>query len=178
MDTYFLPIQVGGIKPKLAILNPLSKLLSWTLVSFSRLSLSKRQFIPRYSKERLTFDKIRYKWFGQDYSRIEDEDVKVYYKVQDHDGIKTAFVLDVYPISKYAINKAIRTIYKIEKEKVSLIMYVGYLPFSPLSLIKMPYKWEPKHFHFTCKQLVKGYFDDSIYDITNWSVNLSNYDLL
>jgi hypothetical protein len=47
-----------------------------------------------------------------------------------------------------------------------------------MSLITMPHKYEPKHFNFTCKVLEKGYLDDSLYDINNWDVNLSNYDLL
>lgn len=178
MDTFFLPLRIGGIKQKFNFLNPLSQLFSWFLIQISKISISNKVYEPRYVKDRSSFNQTRYKWFGGDYKHIIKDNIEVHYRVQNHDDVKTAFILDVYPISKYAFNKAIREVYRAEKANISLIMYVGNLPFSPLNLVKMPRKWEPKHFNFTCKPLIKGYFDDSIYDINNWSVNLSNYDLL
>lgn len=54
----------------------------------------------------------------------------------------------------------------------------GDLDFVPVSLIKIPHRFEPKHFHFTCNLIDKSYFDDTLYDIKNWDVNLSSYDLV
>lgn len=178
MITYFLPIKVGAVKPSLKVFNPLSKLASWFLIQISHFSQNGKVYKFRYEKERSSFDKVRYKWFDGTYKTVEKNGCLARYKIQVHEGVKTLFILDVHPMSKKMFDKVVRCLYKKEKSNIDMIMYVGYLPFSPFSLITMPHKFEPKHFNFTCKVLEKGYFDDSIYDINNWDVNLSNYDLL
>lgn len=178
MITYFLPIRVGSVKSSLRLLNPLSRLGAWCIIQLSKLSLNKKEYSFRYAKERDSFDKVRYKWFNGEYKTIEFEGVIARYKVKVQEGVRTAFLLDMHPMSKKMFDKVVREIYKRESSNVDLIMYVGHLPFKPMSLVTMPHKFEPKHFNFTCKVLEKGYFDDSIYDINNWDVNLSNYDLL
>lgn len=179
LNTYFLPIKISGVKPNIKMLNPLSRLLSACIIGLSSFSRSKRVFSYKYGKDRSCFDDTRYKWFGGvDYCKIEVDGIKAYYKTQVQEGVKTLFILDVWPISKNGFDKIVRVIYKKEHKGIDMIIYVGHLPFTPMSLITMPHKFEPKHFNFTCKPLVKDYFDDSIYDINNWDVNLSNYDLL
>lgn len=178
LKTYFLPIKIGAIKPKLRLLNPLSRLFSWTIIQSSRFFNSKKVYKFRYTKSRESFDAIRYKWNGGDYKKVECKGSTVYYKTMNFNGVMTAFILDVHPLSKSQFDRAVRYIYNVEGAHVDMIMYVGALPFVPCSLVTMPHKMEPKHFNFTCKQLEKGAFDDSIYNIANWDVNLSNYDLL
>lgn len=179
MKTYFLPMNIGGIKPKLGMLDPLSQLFSACIIGLSAFSCSKKVFSFKYGKDRSCFDDTRYRWFGSiDYCTIEVYGIKAYYKKQVQEGVNTLFILDVWPISKNGFDKIVRTIYTKEHKGIDMIIYVGHLPFTPMSLVTMPHKFEPKHFNFTCKSLVKGYFDDSIYDINNWDVNLSNYDLL
>lgn len=178
LDTYFLPIRVGGVKASLRFLNPLSRLFSWFVIQLSRFSCEKKVDDCQYKKERTSFDAIRYKWFGGDYGSVEKNGAKAYYKVQNHEGVRTAFVLDIHPRSKSQFDAAIREVYRKERKNIDLIMYVGHLNFAPMSLLKMPHKIEPKHFNFTCKPLVKDVFDDSLYNIENWDVNLSNYDLV
>lgn len=178
MTTYFLPIRISGIKPSLRILNPFSRFASWCLIQLSKLSLNSQVYKFRYEKERESFDRVRYQWFDGQYQVVEVDGVVAHYKIQLHEGAKTLFILDIYPMSKKMFEKIVRRIYKKERKSIDLIIYVGHLPFVPISLIKIPHKYEPKHFNFTCKVLEKGYFDDSIYDINSWDVNLSNYDLL
>ena len=178
LDTYFLPIRVGGVKPSLKVLNPLSRIFAFGLMIASRFSFSRKEYKFKYGKERSSFDSVRYKWFGGLYNTIKVGKIISRYKIQVQENVRTAFLLDVFPLSKYAFDAVVREIYHREKTNVDLIMYVGHLPFSPNSLITMPHKFEPKHFNFTCKPLVNDFFDDSLYDINNWDVNLSNYDLL
>ena len=144
----------------------------------SRISSKTEVYRFKYEKERFSFDAVRYKWFGGEYKTVELVGVKSYYKVQVQEGVRTAFLMDVHPLSKKMFDAVVREVYSREKRHIDLIMYVGHLPFKPMSLIIMPHKYEPKHFNFTCKILEKVFFDDSIYDINNWDVNLSNYDLL
>ena len=177
-DNSFPVLTKGLRKPALRILNPLSQLASWCLIQVSRLSFNEKVYKFRYEKERSSFDQVRYKWFGGLYQTVEVDGVTARYKIQVHEGVKSLFILDVHPMTKKGFDKLVRRIYKKERKGIDLIMYVGHLPFTPLSLLTMPHKYEPKHFNFTCKVLEKGFFDDSIYDINNWDVNLSNYDLL
>ena len=177
LDTYFLPIRIGGIKASLRILNTLSRLFSWCVIQCSRLSGNKTVCDFQYQKERASFDAIRYKWFDG-YQVVEFGDAKAHYRVSNHEGVQTAFVVDVHPMSKHNFDVLVREIYRRERKSIDLIMYVGHLTFKPMSLLRMPHKIEPKHFNFTCKPLVKDVFDDSLYDIDNWDVNLSNYDLI
>lgn len=178
LDTYFLPIRIGGVKKSLRALNPFSKLFAWLIIQCSRLSNNKTLCNYQYQKDHSSFDVIRYKWFGGDYQEIAIGATVAHYKVDEHDGVRTAFIMDVHPRSKAIFDAVVREVYKKERKSIDLIMYVGHLTFKPMSLIRMPHKYEPKHFNFTCKPLVKDLFDDSIYNIDNWDVNLSNYDLL
>ena len=110
---------------------------------------------------------------------------KYVYRIEDHkdrhqnfNPVKTAFLLDVYPMNRSNFEFAVRSIYQERSKDIDLIMYVGDLDFVPVSLIKIPHRFEPKHFHFTCNLIDKSYFDDTLYDIKNWDVNLSSYDLV
>jgi len=178
LDTYFLPIRVGGVKSSLRIFNPLSRLFSWFVVQWSRLSNNKANCVYRYQKEHSSFDAIRYKWYNGDYQVVIKNGTEAHYRVNIHEGVRTAFILDVNPRSKRSFDSVVREVYKRERKSIDLIMYVGHLTFKPMSLIRMPHKIEPKHFNFTCKPLVKDVFDDTLYNIDNWDVNLSNYDLV
>ena len=178
LDTYFLPRNIGAIKSKFRFLNPLSRLFSWVVITLSNFSSSNKIYEFRYAKCRDSFNAVRYRWYGGNYKQIECNGATAYYKVMNYNGVMTAFILDVHPLSKRAFDAVIRKIYSIEGGAVDMLMYVGYLPFRPYSLIKMPHKLEPKHFNFTCKPLKKDIFDDSLFEIGNWDVNLSNYDLL
>ncbi len=178
LTTYCMIRNVGAVKHSLSGLNFLSRGLSRLQYLCSFLSIGNKQYKFRYHKDRPTFDKVRYKWFGGHYERVNVKDSTIVYKIEFYSGVETAFLLDVYPLSRSAFESAIRYIYRKERKKIDMIIYVGMLPFTPISLLTVPYRFEPKHFNFTCNPLVKDFFDDSLYDIHNWEVNLSSYDLL
>ena len=73
---------------------------------------------------------------------------------------------------------AVRSIYQERSKDIDLIMYVGDLDFVPVSLIKIPHIFVSIYFLFTCYLFVISFFDDSLYDLMNWDVNLSSYDLV
>ena len=65
------------------------------------------------------------------------------------------------------------------KGRAGIFIYVGRLPFTPLSMIKVPRRLEPKNFYFVAKIIDKQALDkDEIYNPNNWDVNLASYDLL
>lgn len=178
LTTYCLIRNIGSMKQSLSRLNYVSRGLSRLQYLCSFLSVGHKQYKFKYCKDRLTFDKVRYKWFGGHYVKVNLKDSDIVYKIEFHNSVNTAFLLDVWPLSRSAFEAAVRYIYSKERKKIDMIIYVGMLPFTPISLLTVPHRFEPKHFNFTCQPLIKDFFDDSLYDIHNWDVNLSSYDLL
>lgn len=179
LSTYILPYKIGAIKKQLSFLNFLSKLASSTLVDLSMITLNRQKKEFRIQKSRTTFDGYRYKWFGAAYKKEVMDDCVFYYKIKIHQEVKTAFLMDVYPLNQRNFDKAVRYLLKNEAKNFDIILYIGNLHFKPLSLIKLPKKLQRKTFHFTAKILNKELIDAKVlYNVNNWDVNLSNYDLL
>lgn len=178
LKTYCLIKNIGGYKKNLRFLNWASTMLANLQLTLSRLHMSTKPYEFRFKKERRSFNAVRYKWFFGDYTTVSTPSIEYTYRVKLHEGVRTAFLLDVYPLSKRNFEKTVREVYKAEKDHIDMILYVGNLPFTPISLMTIPHKYEPKHFNFTCNILDKGKFDSELLKIKNWDVNLSNYDLL
>jgi hypothetical protein len=179
LNTYILPCKIGGIKPQLKGLNFLSLFLSRLLLLLGNLQRSKKTYSCLIDKERDDFYANRLKWFGGEYIIGQVGACRFVYRVSLYEGIRTAFLMDINSISKYNVNHIVRYIYRKEKKNIDLILYVGILPFTPLSLVKIPRKYEPKNFHFIGKVLNKEKNDNmQMLDIANWNINLSCYDLI
>lgn len=180
LETYILPWKVGAVKPSMKFLNPLSSLFAKMMVASSK--LCKNKTVTDYSihKKRPEFDASRYKWFDKtEYRHYQDDEMTCHWKVSSFEGIDAAFLMDVYPMSKYNFDKAVRIAYKDCVDRVGLLLYVGCLPFNPCSMIKVPMRFAPKNFHFVAKILDKTSLSkDMVYNGNNWDVNLASYDLL
>ncbi|MCX5726940.1 MAG: hypothetical protein NT030_07215 [Candidatus Saganbacteria bacterium] len=92
-------------------------------------------------------------------------------------GAKALHILDVWPMTPAAMDETIRDVLLRYGSVVDLILYVGRLPFPPRRLVKVPHRLEPQKIRMTGKVLVKGAVPDSIFDIDNWNVNVSNFDV-
>lgn len=180
LNTYILPWKVGLAKPSLKILNPISFLFAKSLLLLSKKGGSKNIVENLICKKRPDFDKIRYKWFiAKEYRSYQDNDMSCHWKVSNYNGTEAAFLMDVYPMSQYNFDKAVRIAYKDCSDKVGLLLYVGFLPFLPSSMVKVPLKYTPKTFHFVAKVLDNNLLSkEIIYNGHNWDVNLSSFDLL
>ncbi len=86
--------------------------------------------------------------------------------------------MDVYPLSKANFDKVCRYMLFHEIANAPMILYVGHIEFTPFSMFKVPEKLEPKKFHFVVKVFDNAFFEDDVFKISSWNVNLSNYDLL
>ena len=116
-----------------------------------------------------------------DYNIINDIAGGFTYKVMDYNGIRTAFLIDVFEKSERNFKKAVKYILKNEKQHIDILLYVGHLPkgLRNVGLVRMPHKYEPKHFHFTARVLDKNAIEEvTVLNIDNWDVNLSNYDII
>lgn len=174
MYTYCLPYRIGGVKKNLIWLNWASKAFCrmWVAVSSLFASTKVTQFL--IEKDLSTYNKTRYKRSDGDYS-FGDGFV---YKIIDYDGIRTAFLIDVYKKSAKNFCKAVSYLINKEGKSFDILLYPGALNFRHTGMIKIPHRFEPKRFVLTGKLLDKSKDFEGLWNICNWDTNLSNYDLI
>jgi hypothetical protein len=179
LTTYCLPYRIGGIKPKLRPLNGFSFLFVHIYIFFTALFADGKVYYFPIEKETETYNATRYKRLDGKYNIVSHQGNSFVYKLMDYEGVRSAFLMDVLEKSAANFNKAVRYIIKNHHKEFDILLYVGNLPFKRHGLIKVPKKLEPKNFHFTGEILRKDAIDKELFfNIDNWDVNLSNYDLL
>lgn len=178
MHTYCLPIHVGGVKKFMRFLDPLSELFCRALVSVSGMFASYKSEEYLISKECETYNATRYKRGDGVYCTKTIDGITFHYKIKVHEGVRSAFLIDLSEKSSKAFNLAVKHILRNHRKEFDILIYPGCLGFKNTSMIKMPRKLEPKNFNFVGRALDKKVFDNTIWDIRNWDTNLSNYDLI
>ena len=182
LSTYMLPIRIGNIKKGLSCLNFLSVFATNIWLGLSVFSVSTKVFQSLVHKEYTSFRKYRYIENDpnkKEYRFVEKGDIRGVYRIMDYEKVKTAFLLDVHPLSKRNFDYVVRAMCKQSKDlHIDVVMYVGHLPFTPMTLIKVPEKLEPKKFHFVGTIFDHDLIDERIFDIGNWEVSLADYDLV
>jgi hypothetical protein len=177
MYTYVLPYRIGGVKRKLRVFNLVSRCFCLLYTSMCSIFASKKVVAFQIQKAHESFDEYRYR--HSDYKVVELNKGRAYYIVSKHEGVRTAFIVDVTEKSAKSFQRTVREILKREKHNMDLILYVGNLPFSSHGLIKVPRKFEPKNFFFTGRVLDNQAIDKELFfNFNSWDVNLSNYDLI
>ena len=177
--TYCLPYRIGGIKPKLRLLNWASTLFCKCWLGVCRLIASSDCSQFSIEKDATSYNETRYNRLDADYSHAVYKGSEFYYKISEYEGIRAAFLIDVVKKSPKNFCSAAKYIRKEAKQRFDILLYVGYLPFNISGLVKLPHKYEPKRFNFTAGILNKKFFNkEDLQDILKWDVNLSNYDLI
>lgn len=174
MYTYCLPYRIGGVKKGICWLNWASKIFCKCWVSVASLFASSEVKPYRIEKDLESYNATRYKRNDGQYS-FGDGFV---YKIMEYEGIRTAFLIDVFEKSAKNFCKAVKYIIKHESKNFDILLYPGHLRFAHCGMIKIPHKFEPKRFVLTGKVLDKSFDFDGLWDINNWDTNLSNYDLI
>ena len=181
LNIYILPYRIGGIKQSLVFFNPLSRLFCHIWLIWSSIWSKKEIRKALIHKDDESYNEPRYKRMDADYSHIKTNAVDFYYKVKEHEGVRTAFLIDVIGKSNKRFQTAVKYIIKNERKNFDLLMYVGHLPenVNHIGLIRVPRRFEPKHFYMTGKMINKGIIEEeTVFDIYNWDVNLSDYDVI
>ena len=179
MYTYCLPIRIGGVKPKLSVFNGLSLIACKCWVKICGIFASKQAVSFPMEKDYSTYDGPRYSRSISDvYNNVRINDTILHYRVKTHEGVRTAFIIDILSKSPKNFVDSVKYLIKKEGKNIDMILYPGFLPFSITGLIKLPKKYAPKRLSLTIKVLDDTLFDEDVLDIKNWDTNLSNYDLI
>ena len=130
-------------------------------------------------KDSESYNATRYNRADGNYSIVDDDGNKFVFKIMVQQGIRTAFIVDVFCKSSANFCSAIKHIIRDKKNNFDLILYVGDIPFKHFGMICIPKKYEPKEFNFTGSVLDnKAISKETFFCQSKWDVNLSNYDLL
>jgi hypothetical protein len=176
LDFYIMPINIGAIKPSLAFLNIVSSIYSRIINLFVNSHANKS--CPIYGIEKNNNKEYKDSRYDKSYQVVNLGDNGYFsYKIYTEKAIKTAYILDVYPLCKSNLQQAVKMVYKSNKNDIDLIIYVGKLHFNVVNLIKIPEKYQPKNVYMSGKILDGSIVDQRVYDLGNWNVNLSNYDV-
>lgn len=180
LNTYIFPYRIGGIKSYLKWLNPLTKICCHIILWYYRVGASDKVYCYPIHKDEETYNAFRYKRMDGNYCHVFLDGNEFYYKIITHEGVRTAFLIDVVKKSEANYCKAVSYIVKNENKRFDLLMYVGHIGnhIRKIGLLKIPMKMEPKHFYFTGKVISKNLDESVIYNVENWDVNLSDYDLI
>ena len=86
------------------------------------------------------------------------------------------YVIDVIPLSKKNLENAIDQISKANSN-TDLLIYIGDLKTTPKNLIKIPSFLLKQQRMISGKILDNSQINEKIFDISNWNINLSNFDI-
>jgi len=176
LNYYVLPINVGTAMQHFRFLDFPSRLFAHIVTD---LGPSRNATTCKYNIEKINDEQFIKHRYDSSYSFLTlGAGARCVYKLYQEQGkVRTLHLLDVWPMSPAAMDEAIREVFKRYGGCADLILYVGRLPFRPRGLIKVPNRLEPQKIRLTGKVLVEGAVPDSIFDIDNWNVNVSNFDV-
>jgi hypothetical protein len=173
---YILPINIGAIKNKLKYFNFFSKAYAKILNKLVSSELNTAYYNNRSIEKKIGVNYMQSR-YDNSYNIEKSGGGFLVYKIYVEDNVRTAFIIDIYPLTKEALEFFTKSIYEKELNNIDVILYAGDLDFSVKNLIEVPSKYEPKTVHMSGKILDSENIDERIFDINNWNVNLSNYDV-
>ena len=179
LDTFCLPLRIGGIKDKLRPLNIFSNLFCRSWLYVSTLFATDKLFSLPIHRDFETFNQTRYKRMDGDYCQVNLPGLEFFYKLKTIEGIRTATLIDVTQKSERNFCRAAQYIVQHEKKNFDSLLFVGHLPFKNIGMIKVPKRFEPKTIYFNGIMLNQEALDlETISKLDNWDVNLADFDLI
>ena len=172
---YIQVLNVSKLVSVPAVFDWFSKFITYCQNSmvYNRESGGEEQVFSIYIQNNIDFKKYR---FAGKYIEIIESNKYAFYSLVDEGGIKTAYIIDLFPVSNKWTAKVVKRIHALEKHKIDIIMYIGTRIKTPLNLIKVPHRFEPRVLHLIGKKL-SDRIDDRIFDLNYWNYNLANFDV-
>ncbi|UCD53208.1 MAG: GNAT family N-acetyltransferase [Phycisphaerales bacterium] len=176
LEFYALPINIGALRPSLRWANPLSRLCAAGMVRVPRLFAPKRSDFP---VEKVCDDTFRQHRYDARYGVIPlNGGGECTYRVyEEDDGVRVLYIIDVNPLTAHCFAKAVARLHGIAASCADLILYVGWLPFAPKGLWRVPPSLRPRQIRMCGRVLDPKGVDERILQLENWNVNISNFDV-
>lgn len=176
LDYYILPLNIGTLVSWARIANPLSRFLAKTWMGIGRAT---NQDTLSYPIEKVDDEQCEKHRYDESYKRIQlGANGFCVRKTYNEDvGTRVTYIIDVVPLTPVVFAEAVCKTYESVKTETDMIMYVGKQPFSPPGLFRVPDSKKPQRIRMTGKILIPEVVNDSVFDIKNWNVNISNFDV-
>ena len=117
--------------------------------------------------------------YHDDHKLLFGKEFKLIYKIVTHkkySDAKVIYIIDVLPLSKKNLEEAVKQLIKLNLY-IDLIVYIGQLTKVPKNLIKIPNFFLNKQRNVSGKILDSTQIQEKVYNISNWNINLSNFDI-
>ena len=176
LEFYALPINIGAVRASLKWADPLSRLFSSGFVRLPRLSRPRK---TDFAVEKVCDDLYRRHRYDDRHhtvalSRGGECTLRV---CEEDDGIRALYIIDVTPLTADRLAEAVRHARDMAASRADLLLYVGWLPFSPQGLVRVPPSRCPRRIKMCGRILDPTRVDDRILKMANWNVNVSNFDV-
>lgn len=176
LSYYVVPLRVSGLLGKYKFLDLISFFIFKTIITSSA-------FVFPFSKKndnKAIHLKRDQNYFTQrytsDYTIRERSDKSSFvYRIYNEDKIRTAYLIDCFPLSQTNITLAIKQIIKETEGKIDIILFVGKIDNPPFFFLKVPEKREPRVQPFIGLSL-NTTPDNDFFSIDSWDVGLANFD--
>ena len=115
---------------------------------------------------------------NKEYKVFLDKNYKLIYKIEDskkYNNAKIIWIIDVLPLTKVNLEKSVNELINLN-EDIDLIVYIGNLDKIPNNLFKVPDNLLKEQSIFSGKILDKTQVQETVFKISNWNINLSNFD--
>jgi hypothetical protein len=173
LDFHALPIKIGAIEPRLRWANFISRVIAAGMVRVPPGRCPHSGFgIEKVHSER--FEGHRY---NHEHHVLRLEGGKCVYRTCLEGRVRTTYLIDVIPLTEACFTRAVQKVYDLAMGQTALLLYVGRLPFRAAGLVKLPPGKRPRQIHMCGRILDPRQIDDRIFDMGNWNVNISNFDV-
>ncbi len=176
LDYYALPIRLGKVVGKSRCVDWLFKPVAACIANRRRVDKTPCVF----HIEKVNDQAFRDHRYGLGYHTVDciDDSQAVYTFFTEDNDVEVAYILDVHPLNARTFRDAVKRIYQQVKGSADMILYVGHLPFRPRNMIKVPESRKPKHICMLGKVFDEtADIDDRVFQLANWNVNISNFDV-
>ena len=134
----------------------------------------------KFSIYKIYNEKFHHSRYGnnQEYKVFLDKNYKLIYKIENskkYNNAKIVWIIDVFPLTKINIEKSVNKLINLS-EDIDLIVYIGSLDKIPNNLFKIPDNFLKRQSIFSGKILDATQVQETVFKISNWNINLSNFD--
>ncbi len=177
LNYYILPRNIGMVVPKLRFFNFLSRSFAAVMVGLPAFQSKSN---TRFDIEKVfcdTFEKNRY---DDRHHCLTIGDCKCFYRTCDKEnGTRVLYIMDVCPLDPDFFHQAARTLYREYAKSIDILIYEGRLPFSPWPLTTAPHVLtRHRKIRMIGRLLESKNVDARVFNIRNWNVNISTFDVL
>jgi hypothetical protein len=172
---YVVPVRLEKLVPPLKYVKFLSPVAPVILRSLPAVFSKRKPELPL--TEKITDGEYLKYRFDDTYPVIGKGSHKAFYKIYEEEGIRTACIMECLPCEPAWLRKVFNIIYRKEQRNIDLIVYIGDLGFPFPNAIMVPRRFEPKKVHFSGEIVDPDAVGPEIFDLKNWHVSFSDFDV-